>query len=239
MASSRATGDTVLPGVAPASVKICGIRTVDHALVAVAAGAELIGMIFAPARRQVSIQTARAITDAVHAARPEVRLVGVFVDAPTREVNQTAMAAGLDLVQLNGDETPADVADIDVGVIKAIRPVPGEDAERLAERIGRFQAAPVAPVAVLIDGYDPHAHGGTGVRADWDLVADVADRIGQPVGLAGGLTPVNLGRAIATARPLFVDTSSGVERAGVKDAALIRTFVETADGSFETAPDAG
>ena len=216
----------------PHTVKICGTRTVEHALVAVDAGAELIGMIFAPARRQVTIETARRIADAVHAASPDVRLVGVFVDAPADAINRAAKGAGLDLVQLNGDEPPEMLADLEVGAIKAVRPLPGESARDLAARIRSYLNAEVPPVAVLIDGYDPRAHGGTGVRADWDVVRIISGEPGIAVGLAGGLTPDNVGGAIQMVGPLLVDTSSGVEVDGTKDAELIRAFVKRADAGF-------
>ena len=216
----------------PDIVKICGIRSVEHALVAVDAGAELIGMIFAPARRQVTIETARAISDAVHAAAPDVRLVGVFVDSLAGEINEVARGAGLDLVQLNGDEPPTLLAELDLGAIKAVRPLPGESAPDLAARIRTYLNAEVPPVAVLIDGYDPKAHGGTGVRADWDVVRSVSDELGISVGLAGGLTPDNVSGAIQLVGPLLVDTSSGVETDGIKDAGLIRDFVREADAGF-------
>ena len=232
MASNLGTQAINVRAIAPGSVKVCGIRAVEHALAAADAGADLIGMIFAPARRQVTVEVARLIANALHAAHPGVRLVGVFVDATPAEINLAAEAAGLDLVQLNGDETPEVVARIDRGVIKAFRPRPGEAAAALAGRIGSFLAAPKPPIAVLIDGYDPHAHGGTGVRADWHLVAQLSDRLGQSVGLAGGLTPANVGAAIGQVRPLFVDTSSGVERDGIKDVQRISDYVTAARVGF-------
>lgn len=232
MASSQVTGRAVPQAITAASVKVCGVRTVEHALAAVDAGAEFIGMIFAPTRRQVSTRTARAMSDAVHAAKPDVRLVGVFVNASPTEVNAIARAAGLDMVQLHGDETPDEIARIERDVIKAIRALPAEDAATLAGRIERYLSTPVPPVAVLLDGFDPNAHGGTGVRADWGLVREVAQRLDRPVGLAGGLTPANVGGAIEVVRPLFVDASSGVERDGIKDVDLIGAFIRQADRAF-------
>ena len=232
MGSEPGTGRDRPSTIPPGSVKICGVRTVEHALIAAAAGAELIGMIFAPARRQVSAETARQISDAVHAAAPGVRMVGVFVDATAAAINAAAEVGGLDLIQLSGDE-PADlIAELGLPAIKAFRPLPGEDVAALANRIGIHVTAPVPPVMALIDGYDPNAHGGTGVRADWGMVAELTARLDVPVGLAGGLTPGNVGEAIGTAGTLMVDTSSGVEIGGVKDDALIRAFVERADAGF-------
>ncbi len=236
MASNSSSVTRIDATIHPGSVKICGTRTVEHALVAVDAGAELIGMIFAPARRQVAIEMARRISDAVHATSSEVRVVGVFVDAPADEINASARDAGLDLVQLHGDEPRELIADLEFPAIKVFRPPPGERAGDLTNRIRPYLAAAVPPVAILIDGYDPKAHGGTGARADWDIVRAVSDELGNVVGLAGGLTPGNVGGAIQTVTPLLVDTSSGVEIDGVKDASLIRAFIAGADRAFaETA----
>lgn len=234
MASRSPDAATRSVPIAAASVKICGVQTVEHALAAADAGAQLIGMIFAPAHRRVSFETARAISDTVHATRPGVRLVGVFVDASPADVNAAAEAAGLDLVQLHGGETPAEIGSIDRGVIKVFRPVPAEDVDHLTERIEAYLTAAVPPIAVLIDGFDPHADGGTGARADWALVGTVSERLTRHVGLAGGLAPDNVEAAIGQVRPGFVDVSSGVERDGVKDEALIRSFVEQADRAFRT-----
>ncbi len=229
------TSDQVHPAgptrILPDSVKIDGIRTVEHALVAVDAGVELIGMIFAPTRRQVTLEIARQISDAVHAAMG-VSVVGVFVDATADEVNASAAAAGLDLVQLHGDEPPELLARLNLPAIKAFRALPAEDAEALATRIRRYLEAAVRPVAVLIDGYHPTAHGGTGVRANWAMVREVSAFLGLKVGLAGGLSPDNVEGAISAVRPVLVDISSGVEVGGVKDPGLIRSFVERADDAF-------
>lgn len=232
MGSRPVSGHHPPAPIVPGSVKIDGFRTVGHALMAAEAGAELIGMILAPARRQVTIETTRRITAAVHAAVPGVRLVGVFVDASVDDMNAAVRAAGLDLVQLHGDEPPGTLSKLDVGAIKAFRAMPGEDAATLASRIDAYLSAPVAPVAVLIDGYDSGAHGGTGVRADWTLVTELSGSLGFRVGLAGGLTPGNVHEAIMTVGPLMVDVSSGVEVDGIKDEALIRRFVEQADIAF-------
>ena len=225
----RPAGRTVIQ---PGSVKIDGFRTVEHALLAAGAGAEMIGVIFAPARRQVTIQVARQISDAVRAAASGVLVVGVFVNASADEINASARAARLDLVQLHGDESPELLANLDLPAIKAFRALPGEGASAFATRISPYLSGPVPPVAVLIDGYDPMAHGGTGVRADWAVVRGVSDRLDLPVGLAGGLTPANVGGAIRTVRPLMVDISSGVEVDGVKDETLIRQFIAAADAGY-------
>jgi len=86
-------------------------------------------------------------------------------------------------------------------------------------------AAELTCEAVLLDGWDAHAAGGTGRTFEWTLAAPLARA--RRVVLAGGLTPDNVGVAIAQARPWMVDVSSGVESGpGVKDPARVRAFVE-------------
>jgi phosphoribosylanthranilate isomerase len=214
------------PEIARDTVKVCGIRTPEDAVVAVQAGATLIGMIFAPTRRQVDHRTARLISDAVHATGTGARTVGVFVNPSAENVNEAIRAAHLDLVQLNGDEDALFVSKLDRPAIRAFRIPPGQSAADLKNRIVAHRSIDHPPMAFMVDGYDPHAHGGTGVRADWDLVSRASRESGHPLGIAGGLTPENVGEAITTVRPLFVDVSSGVERDGIKDPNLIRAFVE-------------
>ena len=217
-----------------AGAKICGIRDPIHARLAVDHGAALVGMIFAPTRRQVTRDMGRAISNAVHEQSATVRTIGVFVDADPTAVHQTAIDADLDLVQLHGDEPPDDLALVGRPAIKAFRPHPDETADHLKQRIETYLAAPVPPVAILIDGYHPGAHGGTGTRADWQMAAAIARWSPIPVLLAGGLTPDNVAEAIATVGPAMVDTSSGVERDGIKDVDLIEVFLARAHDALTT-----
>jgi phosphoribosylanthranilate isomerase len=217
-------------------IKVCGLREPVHAVAAVEAGADLIGFVFAPGRRRV---TAGEAALAIAAARGAVRsrrvlAVGVFVDAPAEEMNRAADEADLDLFQLHGDEEPALLARLNRPAIKALRPRPGDAAASVAARVARFATAPRPPAAYLIDGWDPAAHGGTGVRADWALVGAVAAQ--APVILAGGLTPENVASAIATAAPLGVDVSSGVETGGNKDPERIAAWVANARRAFGALP---
>src|SRR5262249_42269929 len=102
-----------------------------------------------------------------------------------------------------------------------------DDVRRLIET---YLAARTSPIAFLIDGFDAKLHGGSGKRADWRLVGELAQF--YPVILAGGLTPENVGEAIAVCRPMAVDVSSGVETAGLRDEVKISTFVEEAKTAF-------
>ena len=213
-------------------VKICGLREPVHTRAAVTAGADLLGFIFAPARRRV---TADITCACIEAARQEggdrrVLAVGVFVDASADEMNRAADAAGLDLLQLHGDEEPAQLGLLNRPVIKGIRVAPGTPPHAVKALVARYRDAANAPVAFLVDGYAAEAHGGTGVKGGWDLAAALAHE--HPVVVAGGLDPDNVADAINRIAPIAVDVSSGVETGGVKDPAKIAAFVAVAKRAF-------
>jgi phosphoribosylanthranilate isomerase len=209
-------------------VKICGLREPAHARAAVRAGADLLGFVFAPARRQVTAAVVRACVEAARdeaGSRP-ILAVGVFVDASPAEMNAIVAEADLDLLQLHGEEAPETLASLDRPAIRALRLPPGTPLAEAEERIARSLDAAVAPIAFLLDGFSARTAGGEGVRADWSVAAALARR--YPLLLAGGLDPGNVAAAVATARPLGVDVSSGVESDGVKDGAKIAAFVAAA-----------
>lgn len=204
-------------------VKICGLRTAEHALAAAAAGADMLGFVFAPSRRRVAPDEAAALAGAVRArygSRP--RLVGLFVNAEPAEVNAVAALVGLDLVQLSGDEPPTHAELIARPLIKALRM---DGSEREAGWV-RLAGARPGQLTLLVDAHVPGSYGGTGVTADWARAAELAAR--APVLLAGGLTPANVAAAIAAVAPLGVDVSSGVESDGVKDPLKIEAFIGAA-----------
>lgn len=218
----------------PGTVKICGLREPADAVAAAVAGADLLGFIFAPTRRYVSPEAARACIAAARAADAgrRIRAVGVFVDASAAEINATADRADLDLVQLSGDEPPELVNQIDHPVLRALRPEPGATADGIVSHLAPFGRS--RPAAFLLDGFHAGAYGGMGVRADWSLAAALAPSL--PMLLAGGLRPENVADAIASVRPLGVDVSSGVETDGIKNAVLIAAFVRAAKAAFSTMP---
>lgn len=206
-------------------VKICSLREPGQAEFAVAAGASAIGLIFAGASRQVTVE--RAVEIATELRRLDrsapLLVVGVFVDQPMDDVNRITDRVGLDLVQLHGTESPADMAKLERPVIKVIRPSSGDGTMAMTS----FAAL---PVAYLVDGSSKDAAGGTGERADWSTAAEMA-RTARLV-LAGGLTPENVGDAIRSVRPFGVDVSSGVETAGAKDWGKVIAFAAAARAAF-------
>jgi len=206
------------------NVKICGVRTRDHALTAVDAGADMIGLVFAPSRRQIDPDNAAVIASAVRTAADDrrrlVSLIGVFVNDDVTRIREIAALCGLDGIQLSGDEPVAYAADLaPFLVIKAIR---FDNSAHERDWLSEDRAH----VRLLVDAHVPGSYGGAGVVADWDRAADLARR--RPLLLAGGLTPANVAEAIRCVRPWGVDVSSGVESNGVKDHQKIRAFVAAA-----------
>lgn len=192
-------------------IKICGIRRVEDARAAAAAGAAAIGLVFWPeSPRAVDRETARAIVTALPVGVPAI---GVFVNQSVGDINDTIDAVGLFGVQLHGDEPLDVIARIRRPVVRAMT----------LETAARIDEVP-AHVTVLLDAHDPVRRGGTGVVVDWARAAAIARR--RPIVLAGGLTPENVGAAIDLVGPYAVDVSSGVEREpGAKDHARITAFV--------------
>lgn len=197
-------------------VKICGVMTSEIAAVAAEAGADAIGLVFAPSRRRVTIEQASAI---VAELRPFVAAVGVFVDMPADEVETTARGLPLDAVQLHGDESPEMCSLLrrqGIRVIKALRVGDRVDEDLL----GRYRQASAVMLDTKVDGLA----GGSGRAFDWEVARGVSDRF--PIFLSGGLTPDNVGRALDIVRPYGVDVSSGVETDGRKSPEKIRQFIE-------------
>jgi phosphoribosylanthranilate isomerase len=203
-------------------IKICGIKTVRDALVAMEAGADLIGFNFYPkSPRYIDVGKCRDIM-AVMRKYGHILYVGVFVNAPAAEVRATMDTCGLNLAQLHGDETAETVQSFDGRAFKAFRGIP--------QSIIGF--AREDPPALLVDASVKGAYGGTGVTADWNGAAELARH--YPILLAGGLTPENVTAAVRRVRPWGVDVASGVESsAGVKDVAKMKAFVQAVK-SLET-----
>jgi phosphoribosylanthranilate isomerase len=193
-------------------VKICGITTVEDAKLAVDCGASAIGMVMWPqSPRFITPERARAIVETLP---PFVMTVGVFVNQ-TAEILGIARAAGLDAVQLHGDEQPDSYRDLPMRAIKALG---------VSSAAAVAHAAAVPPgAAVLLDAHDPIRRGGTGQAIDWSIAEAIART--RPVILSGGLNSGNVVLAIQTVRPAAVDVSSGVESApGRKDPEKLREF---------------
>jgi phosphoribosylanthranilate isomerase len=205
-------------------IKICGIRDKTHALAAVEAGADFIGLVFAPSQRQVSPAKACEIASAVKKSSDATKVVGVFVNAPSAQVNELADFCALDWVQLSGDESWEYCREVVRPVIKAIR-IDQQSPEKLyAELSAGSKLLPAQRFITLLDSRVEGKYGGTGESFNWNLAQRVTKRF--PVIIAGGLDPKNVARLIERVAPWGVDVSSGVETRGVKDIAKIKAFIE-------------
>ncbi|HUJ26090.1 MAG TPA: phosphoribosylanthranilate isomerase [Myxococcales bacterium] len=192
-------------------VKLCGVRTPADAVLCASEGADEIGVILAEgSRRRVSLQTARAIRDALP---PRVPLVGVFRDQPLDEVLRAVREVGLQAAQIHGAwlAGPCEVplyAALQVTGPESLQPRPGA-------------------ARVLLDG----PSGGSGKAFAWSLAARARGLGACELFVAGGLTADNVAQAIAEARPDGVDVAGGIERPdGFKDPARVRAFVRAAKG---------
>jgi phosphoribosylanthranilate isomerase len=194
-------------------VKICGITRASDATLAVALGADALGFIFWP-------RSPRAIAPAaagdIQATIPAfVSRVGVFVNAPPVEVAAAVRAAGLDVVQLHGEEAVDDYRHVGARIVKVASLRDAQDVDRVATW--------PTDVMPMVDAIDHQRRGGTGVVADWKLAARLAAV--RPIVLAGGLKAGNVGQALAVVRPWGIDVSSGVEEApGIKGPDRLREF---------------
>jgi len=207
-------------------VKICGIRQKAHASAVIEAGADFIGLVFAPSQRQVTLAQAQDIVGAVKKYSEATAVVGVFVNMPAYEVNRIANSCNLDWVQLSGDEPWEYCHQITRPLIKAVRIKGGQHPEEIcADLAAGARVLASQRYIYLLDSQVKGKYGGTGMTFDWSLARQAAEHF--PVIIAGGLTPENVAQAIKMVAPWGVDVSSGVEVDGVKDIVKIRTFIET------------
>ncbi|NNE74184.1 MAG: phosphoribosylanthranilate isomerase [Acidimicrobiales bacterium] len=194
-------------------IKICGITTVEDALLAVALGADAVGFILAPSKRQIAPQIVRDIARRVP---PEVLTVGVFRNEHPDRVVSIVHEAGLGAAQLHGHESAAETTEVGRRVPVLIKAFAA--GETALDRLDDYGAD-----MLLIDSPIP----GSGETFDWTLAQSIPrDR---RVLLAGGLHHENVAEAIRQVRPWGVDVATGVERApGEKDPLKLKAFIEEA-----------
>ena len=197
-------------------VKICGITSVDDALLAIAAGADALGLNFVPtSKRVVDIATAAHIAASVGDL---VELVAVVANRGADELEDLRRATGIRWLQLHGSESPADLQAVEPEAFKAVAIGGSEDAIRAAEYGGD---------RLLLDAKSPNGElGGTGTRFDWSLARPLLQS--RQVIIAGGLYPDNVAEVVRTLRPFGVDVASGVEppqNPRKKHEGLLRSFV--------------
>ncbi|MFW6125978.1 MAG: phosphoribosylanthranilate isomerase [Chloroflexota bacterium] len=220
-------------------VKICGIVEPSHALAAATAGADFIGMVFAPSKRQIDADRGRHIVLATKRLDSPPQLVGVFVNMQAEEVNRIVRYCGLDWVQLSGDEPWHYLNRIQAQVIKTIRVQPYQSTDEVVAQIEAGHKAARRRLLYLLDCHVDGAYGGTGRSFNWDIARDIA-RV-HPIVVAGGLTPKSVGQLIREATPWGVDVSTGVETNGVKDGYKIEHFIQAVraeNGTYDAAANA-
>ena len=186
-------------------VKICGLSTKEAVKTAVSAGADYIGFVFAPSKRQVTLEQAAELAKFIPS---HIQKVGVFVSPSRADLLEAIEKVGLDLVQVHGQVADDLFEDLPCASIQAVQVdgdghVPNSQADYLL-----FDA----PVA------------GSGQTFDWGRL-DTTE-LAQPFFIAGGLNEDNVARAIQHFSPFAVDVSSGVETDGQKDHEKIRRFIE-------------
>jgi phosphoribosylanthranilate isomerase len=186
-------------------VKICGITRMEDALDAAEAGADALGFIFVrESPRYVNPETAGEI---IRQLPPFIAPVGVFVNANREEILDTIHRSGIRCLQFHGEETPEEIEGFSLPVCKAFR---------VSRKFRIEELTPYRASAYLLDAFIDGIHGGTGKEFDWQIAVE-AKKHGRIV-LSGGLTPLNIERAVTMVAPYAIDVNSGVESApGIKD----------------------
>jgi phosphoribosylanthranilate isomerase len=223
-------------------IKICANTNLADARLAVELGADAVGFVFAPSKRQVTLEQVADITSALPAG---VEKVGIFVAHDSSEVKQYVAGAGLTAAQLHGafDRKMVQSLSAEFGdalkiiqtVAYELNPVDRAASEECFEATLRAVFAEPAVWAVLLDAAKSGASGGLGVTFDWEHVAEILRRAYPSAGerprviLAGGLRPENVAQAVTALQPWGVDVVSGVEAApGKKDPEKVRAFLAAA-----------
>lgn len=186
-------------------VKICGLSTKEAVKTAVSAGADYIGFVFAPSKRQVTVEQATELAEIIPS---HIQKVGVFVSPSLAELLEAVDKVGLDFVQVHGQVVDKLFENLPCGSIQAVQ-VDGDGHVSNSQADYLLFDAPVA---------------GSGQTFDWGQLDTTG--LAQPFFIAGGLNEDNVARAIQHFSPFAVDVSSGVETNGQKDHEKIRRFIE-------------
>jgi len=194
-------------------IKICGIHRMEDIAYVNEARPEYIGFVFAPSKRQVTKEQARNLKKQL---RPEIEVVGVFVNAKPEAIEYLCKMHIIDMVQLHGDENDAYIRELRKRVSNPIiRAVRVQSKEQV------LQAEELSSEYLLLDTYVANEYGGSGQELQLQLLP----KLQKPYFLAGGLTPQNVAKKISIVYPYAVDISSGVETNGVKDFNKIKEFI--------------
>ena len=215
-------------------IKMCGISKVETIPAIVDAKPDYMGLVFAPSKRQVTVDQAKTLVEELHKQYANrynrdaeqysnqtlihqefIKTVGIFVNETLDNLVTIATEVNLDAVQLHGDEDEAFIQSLkertNVEVWKAVQIRSAADAEVWIDSSADM---------LLFDAYHKDERGGTGEVFDWSSL----DEFERPFMLAGGIDSTNVARAIRTVRPYGIDISSGIETEGVKDDEKIKAF---------------
>ena len=213
-------------------IKMCGISKVETIPAVVEAKPDYMGLVFAPSKRQVTVDQAKILVSELHkqyanrynrdviqwsndVVQEFIKTVGIFVNETLDNLVTIATEVNLDAVQLHGDEDEAFIQSLkertNVEVWKAVQIRSAVDAEAWIDSSADM---------LLFDAYHKDERGGTGEVFDWSCL----DEFERPFMLAGGIDSTNVARAIRTVRPYGIDISSGIETEGVKDDEKIKAF---------------
>ncbi len=207
-------------------IKFCGLTRVQDVECALALGVDEIGLVFAGQRRNIDINTAKALARVVHG---RAVLTGLFMNPTTAMVSAVLAQVPLDRLQFHGTESPGFCAGFGRPWIKAITVTGAHDVA-----VGMRQWTPYQHQrlqALLLDAHAGDQAGGRGEVFDWTVVPP---RRPLPIYLAGGLTPDNVAAAIRQVRPETVDVSSGIETSpGRKCPVKMQAFVNEVNNVFK------
>ncbi len=213
--------ETEQPASTGTKVKICGITNLEDALMATEYGADDLGFNFyEKSPRYLTPERAKLI---IAELPPKVVNVGVFVNESAERICEIARVAGLDAIQLHGDEDNEFIERVhnmsELPVIKAIRIGADFNPEDVVDCVAE---------AILLDKYSPRERGGTGETFDWTIARQIRGKFDR-IYLAGGLDPENVTEAIREVQPYAVDVASGVESSpGKKDPKKVAAFIKAA-----------
>ncbi len=218
-------------------VKICGITTLDDALVAARAGADLLGLnFFAKSPRYIVPDDARDLCSGLRAELGAAcpLLVGLFVNEGVGNISITMEKVGLNFAQLSGDESVEMLRELRGIAFKSIRPRSAQEALDDTAYFGQFALNDERIPSLLLDAYHPQLYGGTGEQASAEVAQAVAEKTPRMM-LAGGLTPENVAARIEVIKPWAVDVASGVEgdTPGRKDALKVQAFIAAVHSTGE------
>ncbi len=194
-------------------VKVCGITNPEDALLCADAGADILGFIFyEKSKRYISPEKAAEIVKRLPAT---TRKAGVFVNCNAEIINETASIAGIDTVQLHGDEQPEILNRISGKKIKAFRVREGFDFDMVRD---------YEPAIPLFDSFSEREYGGTGRKFNWGIIPR---EFSGRYFLSGGISIDNIEEAVNELEPFAVDLSSSLELSpGKKDPRKVNDFFE-------------